>query len=200
VNAEPDADVTVAARPRPGPRPSPGPGGASRPATEPGAGMMTIRGLGAALIVVAVLAAFVVLNVWLAVKRSHNEDVEHARSSAVAAARQRVAAMLSYDYRSIDSYLGEAAKNTTGTFTNDFTHLVTTEVAPAARRDEIDTSVSVTGVGVLEAHKDEVTLLVLVDQATMDKHSDQPRHEGTQLEVTMTRTHNSWLVSYLTEI
>jgi Mce-associated membrane protein len=189
-------------RPQPGRRPRPVPTSEeSLSADRPDAGAsITWRGLGAAFVVVAALAAFVILNIWLATKRAHNDDVEHARTAAVKAARQRVVAMLSYDYRNIDTYISAAPKNTTGSYTHDFTHLLTTQVAPAARRDQIDTKVSVTGVGVLEAQKNEVTLLVLAEQATTNSQSAAPQHDGTQLEVTMRKTDHGWLVSYLTEI
>lgn len=155
---------------------------------------------GTAMIMSAALAAFLILNVWLALKRSHNDDVEQARTDAVASAKQRVVAMLSYDYTDIDTYIANAPKNTTGTFTKEFTHLVTTMVAPAARRDHIDTVVTVTAVGVLDADEHDVTTLVLIDQATTTKAAQGTQHEGSQLEVTLKKTGGRWLVSYLTEI
>lgn len=148
---------------------------------------------------VAVVAALVAVNVWLALTRSDDDAAESARLAAVASARQRIPAMLSYDYRTIDHYLAVGPANTTGRFRTDFTQLVATVIAPAANREHVVTSTAVRAIGVTSAGADRVVLLVLLDQTTSNKTAAH-RHDASRDRVTMVHSGGSWLIGELTPL
>jgi Mce-associated membrane protein len=166
---------------------------------------------GVALLAAAalVVAAFVAANVWLYVERSNNGSTATADGSypingvqpaAMTSARERIPALLSYKYTDVDSYIATAPDNATGQFKKDFTELITRVIAPAARAQKIVTHADVKSVGVIEAHADSVTVLVMLDQTTTSKKTKGARVDGSRVRVVMTRTGGKWLVSSLTPI
>jgi Mce-associated membrane protein len=166
---------------------------------------------GTALLVAAalVVAAFVAANVWLYVERSNSDGstaasgsypINGAEPAAMTSARERIPAMLSYKYTNVDSYIATAPDNATGQFKKDFTELITRVIAPAARAQKIVTTAQVKSVGVIEAHSDSVTVLVMLDQTTTSKKTKGARVDGSRVRVVMTLTGGKWLVSSLTPI
>ncbi len=166
---------------------------------------------GTALLVAAalVVAAFIAANVWLYIERSNTDAGSAANGSypingvqpaAMTSARERIPAMLSYKYTNVDSYIASAPDNATGQFKKDFTELITRVIAPAARAQKIVTHADVKSVGVIEAHSDSVTVLVMLDQTTTSKKTKGARVDGSRVRVVMTLTGGKWLVSSLTPI
>lgn len=198
-------------RPRPRPRPSPTPrdeqpAPPEAVAVEPGAEVADAnrgRGVPGVVLLIAaavVVAAFVAANVWLYLIRSNNDAIESARTAAVANARERVPAMLSYKYTDITDYVAAAPANATGRFKQDFTQLITRVIAPAATAQKIVTNAQVKSAGVIEAHADSVVVLVMLDQTTTSKNIKGARVDGSRVRVVMTHDGSSWLVSSLTPI
>ena len=189
-----------AARPRPRPRPTSAPQAPTLLEAADGRPPSRTRST-IALVLVAVLAlGLIALNAWLFVVRSDNSDVEQARHDALASARQRVPAMLSYDYKKIDSYIAGAPGNATGKFKADFGQLVTRVIAPAAKQQRITTDATVKNAGVVAASADEVTVLVLLDQKTTSKTAKNGRLDGSRDRVVMRKVGDTWLVASLDPI
>ena len=210
-------------RPRPRPRPYPTPRGEqSEPApavdvadvpdsadvadAEPSAvaaeasARRPVPGVALLIAAAVVVAAFVAANVWLYLVRSNDDAVESARTAAVASARERVPAMLSYKYTDITDYVAAAPDNATGRFKTDFTQLITRVIAPAATAQKIVTNAQVKSAGVIDAHADSVVVLVMLDQTTTSKNLKGSRVDGSRVRVVMTRAGGTWLVSSLTPI
>ncbi len=202
-------------RPRPGPHPASGesreadrpaaPSRASRPADNAVGNVATPKPRRAARIAAVAICALVlvtlaVVTALLAIERSHHEDLENAGIGAMTNARNRVPALLSYNYKTVDRYVADSPKNTTGAFKKEFTNLITTVIAPAAEQQQIVTKVTVKAVGVIDAHPRTIVLLVLLDQATTYRESPTAHIETSGRRVTMTRRGDTWLVSQLKQI
>ncbi|MDQ2797863.1 MAG: hypothetical protein M3Y06_12025 [Actinomycetota bacterium] len=175
--------------PRPRPRPLP------RPRPDLAAPDSSPRRWWPLVIVVVVLAALVAANIVLAVRRSGNDDVEQARSHAVAAAKEHVPVLLSYDYTSMDAYAKRAVGVTTGTFRQDYAKLLANYIEPAAVQQQTHTRATVKTVGVISAHADRVVLIVLLDQTTSGKGAVTSRVDGSRSKVTMRRAGGKWLIA-----
>jgi Mce-associated membrane protein len=229
-NEDPMTETTLetqASRPRPRPRPYPHPPedapAAAEPASalepasppdsapvepasslEPASSAQSRRSrLRVALIVTAaliVVLGFVAANVWLFTIRSANSSVERARVAALAVARTRIPSMLSYSYNDISSYVAHAPANTTGDFRKDFTQLVTSVIEPAAKQQHITTKATVKSVGIIDAHKNSVVVLVMIDQTTTSDSAKGGRIDGSRVRVTMLRAGNTWLVDDMTPV
>ena len=126
--------------------------------------------------------------------------VTAAQRNAITAARRRVPAMLTYDYRRLDAFLRQAPANATGPYKADFTRLIQTVIGPAATRDQVTANAEIKTVAVVEAHADQVQLLIFVDQTTTSRVGKTGRVAGGRLTVTMTRAGNTWLVADLTAV
>ncbi len=163
----------------------------------------------ALLVAAALVVAFVAANIWLFVQRSDSHGaaavdswypINGARPAAVTSARQRIPAMLSYKYTDIANYVASAPTNATGQFKKDFTQLITRVIAPAAAKQKIVTTAQVKSAGVIDAHSDSVTVLVMLDQTTTSKATKGARVDGSRVRVVMTLDGGKWLVSSLTPI
>jgi Mce-associated membrane protein len=62
------------------------------------------------------------------------------------------------------------------------------------------TTATVKSAGVISAHPDSVTVLVMLDQTTTSKTTKGARVDGSRVRVEMTRTGGQWLVSNLVPI
>jgi Mce-associated membrane protein len=159
---------------------------------------MLVRG-GMVLVGLLVLA-LAALNLWVASLRSDQHDINAARAAALASARTRVPAILSYDYRTIDADIEHAVANLTGAFRTDFRSLLLHQVKPAAVAKKIRTRATAVGTSAIDAHVDSVLVLVFLDQRTTSGTSATPQTDGSRVEVTMTKVHGAWLVSALTPV
>ena len=189
--------MTEPTHPRPRPRPTTAAPAGPPPQTAAAAGRPRARLLFVAVAAGVLVLALIGLNVWLWTVRADNSDVEQARHDALASARQRVPAMLSYDYRKIDSYARSAPQNATGRFKSDFTSLVKRIIAPAAVQQQITTKATVKQAGIVDASADQVTVLVLLDQTTTSKTSKKGRLDGSRDRVIMRKVDGTWLVAAL---
>jgi Mce-associated membrane protein len=188
-------------RPRPGPRPNPP---APPPAIEPTPAAASARPgrwrLAATTVAVLVVAALVALNIWFLLLRSDNADVEAARSAALASAKQRVPALLTYSYTAMDEYLAAAPENTTGSFRTAFSQLVKKVIVPDAKQQHIVTRATVKSAGIIEAGSDRVVVLVLLDQVTTSKASKTGRLDGSRVTATLQHVAGKWLIANMYQI
>lgn len=186
--------------PQPRPRPRPFAGDAAPPPPAPPAppaqrSRTRIRLVPA--IAVLLVLGLLGLNIWLWTVRSDNSDAEQARHDALASARQRVPAMLSYDYRKIDSYARTAPLNTTGRFKTDLTALIARVIAPLAKQKHVITAAEVKQAGVVDASGDQVTVLVLLDQTTTSTKQKKGELDGSRDRVVMRNVGGTWLIAAL---
>ena len=119
-----------------------------------------------------------------------------ARADALAAAKTRVPALLSYDKASLDDDLDRAIEQTTGSFTDDYRTILTDVVKPTAARRGISTKAVVSAAGVVSGDRDEVVVLVFLTQTTTAK-GGRTAVSGSRVEVTFERSGQAWKIAGL---
>ncbi|WP_341268307.1 MULTISPECIES: hypothetical protein [Gordonia] len=156
-------------------------------------------------VVVAVLAAVIVAGsaglafVWWTADSASTDRA--AGQSAVEAARRDVPELLSYDYRNIDeAFPASAKKLLTGKFLDEYTQLGASVIQPAAKRDAIVTKADVVEASVVTAQKDDVVVLLFVNQTTTSKELEGPRLDGSRVRVHMVGDGDSWKISEFTPV
>jgi Mce-associated membrane protein len=122
-----------------------------------------------------------------------------ARTDALAAAKERVPDLLSYDTSTLRTDLERALAQTTGSFTDDFRQVLTDVVQPTAKRRGISTVASLSAAGVVSGDRDEVVVLVFLTQTTTAK-GDRSSVSGSRVEVTMKRDGDAWKIAGLKPI
>lgn len=163
----------------------------------PASGRRRVRGtwtrriaLAAGLVLLAAAAGF---STWGA---HQAQQVQDAREEALSAARTRIPVLLSYDSSSLDEDLSTAIEQTTGSFSDDYSELLSTVVAPTAEERGISTQAEVAAAGVVSAEDDEVVVLVLLTQTTTAR-GQRPTTSGSRVEVTMTPDGPDWKIAGL---
>ncbi|WP_137988554.1 hypothetical protein [Streptomyces vilmorinianum] len=127
-----------------------------------------------------------------------------ARTSAAAAARKAAPAILSYDYRHLDTDFATARTHLTPPFLDEYTKTTTTVVAPTARQYQgvvkatiakppgADASASVS---VVSASPDKAVILLFMNQVTTSTRISGPRVDLNRVRMTLVRTPQGWKVS-----
>jgi Mce-associated membrane protein len=157
------------------------------------------RGLLTAIVIAAcVVLAGCDVALWL-----HNRDdapLDQARTEAVAAAKQAVHDVLSYDYRNLDADIAKAKTETTGLFARQYAGSADALLAQAAQLRAI-VQATAAAPGVVSATKDEVVVLVWVDQASVKQLAGQKtpttRIDQSRVRMTLTKVGGRWKVSQL---
>lgn len=148
---------------------------------------VTALGVIAFALALAVLAGF----------QAHLAAAEvDARTDALAAARSRVPALLSYKSSTLDDDLDRALAQTTGSFTDDYGQILTDVVKPTAKRRGISTEASISAAGVVSGDRDEVVVLLFLTQTTTAK-GDRSSVSGSRVEVTLKRSGDDWKIAGL---
>jgi len=105
--------------------------------------------------------------------------------------------LLSYDYRTIEDDLFREKAWLTGSFADDYSSLVTDEIAPAAAKVKVVTDARVAASGVTSTDDGEVELLLFVTVTTRSQELEQPRIAGSRLAVTAEYVDGVWRISAL---
>jgi Mce-associated membrane protein len=148
--------------------------------------------IGLAAVVVAALG---VSGVLLMGQRGHDAD-QRAGAQALAAARAAAVAVLSYDYRHLDSDFAAAKARTAQPFTAEYQQTTTKAVRPVATKNAAVVKASVSAAGVVRATTDRVVVLAFVDQTTSSNRLQRPQVDQNRVELTMVRgTGGDWLVA-----
>lgn len=147
-----------------------------------------------AVLTVAAIATTVVL--FLARERA--QEIEAARFDAVAQARQRVAAVLSYSAATIDADIERARQNTAGAFAQYYVPFAQKAIAPAVRQAGTSSVCVVSRAAAVSADPTSVVVVVFIDQRTSSKAQPDQRSTSSTARVTMTKVAGQWLVSELT--
>ncbi|HET7735362.1 MAG TPA: hypothetical protein VFK52_05280 [Nocardioidaceae bacterium] len=158
-------------------------------ATATSAGGTRVLAVGVVLLA-AVAAAFFGL-------QAHRAGaVADARSDALAAAQERVPALLSYDTATLDDDLANARAQTTGDFTADYGEILDAVVRPQAKARKISTVATVSAAGVVRGDTDEVVVLLFLTQTTTSGEGGTSV-AGSRVEVTMTPVDDDWKIASL---
>jgi Mce-associated membrane protein len=147
-----------------------------------------------------VLAALIIVVVGLAVSTGvlfvqvrSSQDAQSAGTASVAAAKQRVPALLSYSYQTFRSSLARAEADTTGTFHGTYANLMTGQVEPVAMQNHVITQTSVSGASVISEAPGTTTLLVFLSEQTKTDAKAEAVLNDTAVQV-----NGSWLIAGLT--
>ena len=126
--------------------------------------------------------------------------VQHARTAAVAAARTAARDLLSYDYRTMDRDIARAKSETTGLFAGQYAS-ASDRLAQQAKQARAIVQASPSAPGVVSASRDQVVVLLFVDQASVKQTPGQrqptTRIDQSRVRMTMTLVRGRWLVSQL---
>jgi Mce-associated membrane protein len=161
--------------------------------TDPrAAGLAGWLRLGLAAVAVAALA---VSGVLLMGQRQH-DAAQRAGQQALAAARTAAVAVLSYDYRHLDSDFAAATAYTAQPFTAEYQQTTTKAVKPVATKNAAVVKAVVSAAGVVRAAPDRVVVLAFVNQQTSSGRLQRPQVDQNRVELTMVRgAGGRWLVA-----
>lgn len=155
------------------------------------------RQLAAGVLVLLVAAA-----AFTIVQAHRAAGLAEARTDALAAAKERVPALLGYDAATLDADLATAADQTTGDFRTDYGKILDEVVKPTATQRGISTSATVDAAGVVSGTRDRVVVLLFLTQTTTTAKGEDGGKGGTsvsgsRVEVTMTRDGDRWRIAGL---
>lgn len=123
-----------------------------------------------------------------------------AGDDAVAAVEPHVEQLLSYTPSTVASDLDTEREWLTGDFARDYDDLVTGTIAPAATAGGVETTASVTGVGVDSSSSDRVVMLMFVNVSTTSTAAPEPQVSGSRLRVTALEVDGEWRISEIRPI
>ncbi len=147
-------------------------------------------------IIVPLLAAVLIIGAWWLYRdASDRRTSARAGEDAARAARDSVAAILSYQAATVGQSLAAAAHDRlTGKFLDDYTQLIKTVVVPEAVAQRITVSAEVPAAAVVSADTRRAVILVYVDQTTA-AGSAAPTRSNSAVRVTMENVDGRWLIS-----
>ncbi|MGW6376430.1 hypothetical protein ACWFRB_10245 [Rhodococcus sp. NPDC055112] len=157
------------------------------------------RRVAAAGAVLVLLASLLVTVALMWTNRTAAER-DSARGEALAAAPERIEALLSYDVATVETDLDDAARGTTGTFAEGFRDFADNTVAPKSKSEGISTRARIAETGYLGGAADHVRLLAFIDQITTSTRSPAPTSTSSRVIVTMERVGDEWLIAEMTPI
>ena len=176
--AEPDASATTTS-----------PGVEQRQVARVGG--RNVLALGAALVIVALLAAGVVT---LGLRLQSARQAEAARTQASAASRDAARVLFSYDFKTLDADFARGLSVTTGALRDQYSRNTELVVKDVALRYKAVVVADVVESAVVQAGPDAVTTIVFMNQATTST-----RVEGQKIDLSRVRMHlvlrdGRWLV------
>lgn len=145
---------------------------------------------------VVTTAVLLVAAAVLAFLAHQGRQVETARKEAVSSAESRLPTLLTYRHDRLDRDLARAVDQTTGSFHDEYRELLSSTVRPTAERRKVDTTATVSGLGVVRASEAEVVVLAFLTQSTVTA-SGAPVVSGSRVEATLERVGDDWLISGL---
>lgn len=189
------ADLTKPAAPatQPSPEPAAVDTAESRPVPWP-----VLAGLGLVAVVLLVLAVgpFVDGMGWQDYKTaSEQSKVDSARRTAPAVAERAAAAILAYDYKSLESDRNAAASYMTSDYRKQYLDTFDGLVLKLAVKQKARVEASVRASGVSAAGADRVEVLLFVNQTTTSTaNSGEPQTALNRVVFSMVRQGESWRV------
>jgi Mce-associated membrane protein len=142
-------------------------------------------------VLVVVLAAAVV---WEMVQTLKADAADAAGQDAQSAARAAAQAIMSYDYRTLDSDMAAARSMTTGSFRRQY-EADAPRLLEIARQYKGITRADVWAAGTQSQSPGQVTVILFVDQTTTQASDKTPRLSENRVEMTMRKVGGNWLVA-----
>ena len=149
-----------------------------------------------------IVAALVIDGMWWQSNRTHASH-NTARSEALVAATSAAQKVLSFDYRTMGADVARAKATATGPFLTQYEQASASlikELGPA----KAIVQASVQSGSVVNFAKNQVTVLLFVDQASVRQDSGQKtpvtRIDQARVQMTMVKQHGRWLVAQLTSL
>ena len=136
----------------------------------------------------------VIAGVWLSWDTSSRRDAERGGQDAMAAARDSIVAMLSYQPDTAETTLNDSRGRLTGQFLDAYTQLIQTVVIPSAKKDRISAVAKVPATSVMSSESDRAVVLAFVDQ-TITEGTKPPTLTTSSVRVSMEKVDDHWLIS-----
>jgi Mce-associated membrane protein len=156
------------------------------------------RGDGSRLLAV-VLAALVVLAVagtgYLAWQLRKEAQTDEARTEALLAARDAARLLFSYDHTRLKEDFQAGLATTTGEFREEYDRTTRDVVTPVATEYDAVVAAEVVESGVVSAERDEVVVLVYVNQTTTSTRVEGPRIDQSRVRMALRPVDGEWRVA-----
>jgi Mce-associated membrane protein len=144
---------------------------------------------------IGVLALLLVASaIWFYSGTASRRATEMARADAVAAARESIVEMLSYQPATADKKLSAARDRLTGQFLDDYNQLIQTVVIPGAKQKKITAAAEVSAAAAVSGGTDRAVVLAYVDQS-LAVGSAAPTRTNSSVRVTMEKVDGRWLIA-----
>jgi len=143
------------------------------------------------LVILLVLGAGGVGVTWWFSHR--NDAAAGASDAAMSAARDAVPALLSYDYKTYDAGVQNAASYAGGTFAGQYTKSMK-ELRPQAIKLKAVVTAAISTLGVVSASPDQVTVLVFVNQTRTNTNLSSAKVDQDRVVLTMQPIDGHWKV------
>lgn len=127
-----------------------------------------------------------------------NDRVSEASDTAPSTAERAAAAILAYDYRTLDADRTSALRYMTPDFASQYKKTFDRVVRSAAEDSHAKVTADVKGSAVIRSSADRVRVLVFVDQTTQSKSNPTPQQALNRVEMVMVRSGSDWLVDDIT--
>jgi Mce-associated membrane protein len=150
------------------------------------------RGAAAVLAVLVVVLAGAV--VWEMAQTLRADAATAAGQDAQSAARAAAQAIMSYDYRTLNSDMATARSMTTGSFRRQYDSDAP-RLLEIARQYKGITRADVWAAGTQSQSPGQVTVILFVDQTTTQASDKTPRLSENRVEMTMRKVGGTWLVA-----
>ena len=171
----------------------------STPTRGPGPSWPVIGVLGALAVVLVAAAAVLGLAVWDIGEVREHDKVDQASRVAPAAAERASAAILSYDYTSLDADRKAAQRHMTPSYKKKYGATFERLVRPNAAKVKARVEAEVKASGVSHADPDRVNVLLYVNQTTTSTaNGGEPQVALNRVQFSMVRQGGSWLVNDIT--
>jgi Mce-associated membrane protein len=155
--------------------------------------------LGGAAVVLVVLAAWLSLGQWDVRAVSRSNAVDTTTRTAPAAAERAAAAILSYDYKSLNSDEASAEKYMTPAYSKQYSRTFDHLVKSNASKLQAKVTADVKSSGVSNADPDRANVLLFVNQTTTSTaNGGQPQVALNRVTFSMVNRNGTWLVNNIT--
>lgn len=125
---------------------------------------------------------------------SSARDADVARIESVAAAKDSVPVLLSYQPDTAAKTLVAARDRLTGTFKDAYTQLTQDVVIPGAKQQQVSATATVPAAASVSATPTHAVALVFVNQTSV-VGSDRPTELASTVRVTLDKVNGRWLIS-----
>jgi Mce-associated membrane protein len=140
------------------------------------------------------LVALAAVGGWLYWDRIELRGEQAAREELVPLAKEQVPKILGYDYQTVERSLAASYSMLTPDFRRQYEERTNKEVIPQARQQHLVSQINVVGAGVMDAHRDNGSVLVYINQTYLAKDKD-PLYSGSRIRVNYQRIDGHWLIS-----